>query len=164
MVLGSIVVGTAAVPRAVDCPPARRRRTPALPMLPATRPLPSPSKNCRRPGIRDPEVAVPLATTTGWNFRSEAIGNPGDIYQLLGSYTPLSTTKARREAARDPRLSIEKRYHGIDDYLQRVRAAAMELIRSRYMLQEDLDPVLARAREHWTFALGSDTSSTGGGR
>jgi alpha/beta hydrolase family protein len=113
-------------------------------------------------GIRDPEVAVPLATTTGWNFRAEEIGNPGDIYQLLGSYIPFATTKARREAARDPRLSIEERYHGIDDYLQHVREAATELIRNRYMLQEDLDGVLARAREHWTFALGTATPSTGG--
>ena len=89
-------------------------------------------------GIRDPEVAVPLATTTGWNFRRESVGNPRDIYQTLGSYLPFSKTRAAREANGDPRLSIEERYRGIDDYLQRVGAAAMELIRGRYMLEEDL--------------------------
>ncbi len=36
-------------------------------------------------GVRDPEIAVPLATTTGWNFRAASVGNPADIYQLLGS-------------------------------------------------------------------------------
>ena len=32
-------------------------------------------------GIHDPEATVPLATTTGWNFRREAVGNPSDIYK-----------------------------------------------------------------------------------
>ena len=48
-------------------------------------------------GIHDPEVAVPLATTTGWNFRDPSVGNPGDIYQILGSYIPFATTRAARE-------------------------------------------------------------------
>ena len=103
-------------------------------------------------GIRDPEVAVPLATTTGWNFRDPAVGNPGEIYQLLGSYVPFATTRAARLANRDPRLSIEERYRGIDDYLMQIRSAAMNLIRGRYLLQEDLDDILARARSHWSFA------------
>ena len=96
-------------------------------------------------GIRDPEAAVPLATTTGWNFRDPSVGNPGEIYQLLGSYVPFAPTRAARQATGDPRLSLEERYRGADDYLQRVRAAAMDLIRDRYMLEEDLDIVLARA-------------------
>jgi hypothetical protein len=61
-------------------------------------------------GIRVPEVAVPLATTTGWNFRAERIGNPTTIVALLGSYVPFARTKAERDARRDPRLSIEERY------------------------------------------------------
>jgi Alpha/beta hydrolase domain len=115
-------------------------------------------------GIRDPEAAVPLATTTGWNFRDTSIGNPGDIYQLLGSYIPLAATRTGRETAGDPRPSVEERYHGADDYLQRIQTAAMELIRNRFMLQEDLEGVLARARAHWTFATASAGSATGAGR
>ncbi|HMF93225.1 MAG TPA: alpha/beta hydrolase domain-containing protein [Vicinamibacterales bacterium] len=106
-------------------------------------------------GIRDPEVAVPLATTTGWNFRDPSVGNPQDIYQLLGSYIPFAPTKAARQASHDPRLSIEERYRGVDDYLQRIRSAAMELIRQRCLLAEDLDAVMARARAHWNFATGT---------
>ena len=41
----------------------------------------------------------------------------------------------------------------LDDYLARVRAAASELIDQRYMLEEDLDGVLARAQAHWDYAL-----------
>jgi len=31
----------------------------------------------------------------------------------------------------------------------------MDLIRDRYMLEEDLDAVLARARSHWEYATGA---------
>ena len=103
-------------------------------------------------GIRDPEVAVPLATTTGWNFRDPSVENPGEIYQLLGSYIPFAPTRAARQATGDPRLSLEERYRGVDDYLQRIRSSAMDLIRRRYLLAEDLDTIVERAKEHWTFA------------
>jgi hypothetical protein len=111
-------------------------------------------------GIRDPEVAVPLATTTGWNFRDPSVGNPGEIYQLLGSYIPFARTRAVRQRNGDRRASLEERYRGVDDYLQRVRAAAMELIRRRYVLAEDLDVILARAKEHWSFATREQGSVT----
>ena len=111
-------------------------------------------------GIRDPEVAVPVATTTGWNFRAKAVGNPGDVYQTLGSYIPFATTRAAREATGDSRLSIEERYRSLDDYLQQIRSAAMELIRDRYLLEEDLENVLARARTHWSFATRERSSSS----
>ena len=103
-------------------------------------------------GIRVPEQAIPLATTTGWNFRDPSAGNPSVIYQLLGSYIPFARTRAEREANRDPRLSVEERYRGIDDYLERIRSAATALIRGRYLLQEDLENVLARAKRHWAYA------------
>jgi hypothetical protein len=103
-------------------------------------------------GIRDPEAEVPLATTTGWNFRDPSVGNPRDIYQLLGSYIPFAPTETARRAAADPRLSIERRYRGLDNYLQRIRAATMNLVRQRYLLAEDGEVIIERARIHWTFA------------
>jgi hypothetical protein len=106
-------------------------------------------------GIRDPEVAVPLATTTGWNFRAPRVGNPEDV---LGSYIPFAPTRASR-AAGDPRRSIEERYKGVEDYLQRIRSASRDLIRRRYLLEEDLSAVLDRARAHWEFATGGRTKA-----
>jgi hypothetical protein len=103
-------------------------------------------------GLRDPEIAVPLATTTGWNFRDPSVGNPQDIYQLVGSYLPFAATKSARDANGDPRLSLEERYRGADDYLKRIRSSAMDLIRRRYLLAEDLESIIERARIHWTFA------------
>ena len=103
-------------------------------------------------GIRVAEVAVPLATTTGWNFRAERIGNPTTIYALLGSYVPLARTRAEREARRDPRPSIEERYTGRDDYLQRIRAAATALVKERFILEQDVEDVVQRATKHWEYA------------
>jgi hypothetical protein len=111
-------------------------------------------------GLHDPEAAVPLATTTGWNFRREAVGNPSDIYITLGSYIPFAASRAARETVGDSRLSIEERYQSLDDYLRRIRSAAMDLIRGRYMLEEDLDGVLARAKEHWSFATRDQSSAS----
>jgi hypothetical protein len=115
-------------------------------------------------GIRDPEVAVPLATTTGWNFRDPSVGNPQDIYQLVGSYLPFAPTKSAREANGDPRLSLEERYRGVDDYLQRIRSSAMDLIRRQYLLAEDLDSIVERAKTHWTFATREEDRRSASGR
>jgi hypothetical protein len=103
-------------------------------------------------GIRVAEVAVPLATTTGWNFRAERIGNPTTIYALLGSYLPLARTRAEREARRDPRPSIEERYTGRDDYLQKIRAATAALVKERFILEQDVEDVVQRATKHWDYA------------
>ena len=105
-------------------------------------------------GIRVPEVAVPLATTTGWAFRSEQIGSPKTIVALTGSYIPFARTRAEREAAGDPRPSIEERYRRKDDYLARIRASAAALIKRGYMLEEDLQFTVDRAARHWDWAAG----------
>ena len=103
-------------------------------------------------GIRVPEVTVPLATTTGWNFRAAAIGHPERNIENLGSYLPFAATREERQHLRDPRPSLEERYRGRDDYLQKIRAAAEVLVADRYLLPESLDTVLDRAREHWDYA------------
>ena len=102
--------------------------------------------------VRVLELAVPLATTTGWNFRAERIGNPTTLYALLGSYVPFARTKAEREARRDPRPSVEERYRDRDDYLQRIRVTAAALVKDRFLLQEDVDDVVQRATRHWSYA------------
>src|SRR5688500_6545688 len=95
---------------------------------------------------------VPLATTTGWNFRSERIGNPSTILALAGSYLPLPRTRAEREQRRDPRRSVAERYSSRDDYLRKIRAAADALVKQRYLLAEDVADVVDRASRHWDYA------------
>ena len=104
-------------------------------------------------GIRVPEVAVPLATTTGWNFRAPRIGSPGTIVALLGSYIPFPRTPAERQANDDPRLPISDRYTGKDDYLARIRTAALGLVKSGFMLEEDVEFSVQRAARHWDWAM-----------
>lgn len=106
-------------------------------------------------GIRDPELTVPLATYTGWNFRDVRTGNPEDISQILGSYIPFPRTRNDARQSRDPRRSIAERYRSIDDYMRRITTATDDLIRRRFLLAEDRAPVLARAKEHWLFAVTS---------
>jgi hypothetical protein len=101
-------------------------------------------------GIRNPELAVPLATYTGWNFnRAGGDGDPDQLVPLAGSYIPFAATAAERQASGDPRPSIAERYAGKDDYLQRVRSAADGLVQERYLLKADLERIVQRAGAHW---------------
>jgi hypothetical protein len=104
-------------------------------------------------GIRLPEVAVPLATYTGWNFRAPSVGAPDRLYPLLGSYIPFTRTPAEREARQDPRLSVSERYASRESYLMRIREAAAALVKERYLLQQDVEPAVARAAAHWDLVM-----------
>jgi hypothetical protein len=106
-------------------------------------------------GIRLPDVSVPLATYTGWNFRNAAVGGSQELVALAGSSIPFAATKAKRTASGDPRLSVEERYTSKDDYLRRVREAADRLVKERYVLTDDVNPILAHAGAMWDHVVGS---------
>lgn len=110
-------------------------------------------------GIRVPDISVPVATNTGWNFRSAAVGGATEIYNLLGSYIPFASTKAEREAKKDQRLSIAERYRDRDDYLSKLRAAAQDLVRGRYLLPEDVENVVTRGQAQWALRSGANTTA-----
>lgn len=113
-------------------------------------------------GIRLPEQAVPLGTYCDWAFRSESLGAPDTLIAMAGSFIPFAETRAEREKARDPRRSIEERYSGRADYLQKVTQAANQLVKDRYMLQEHVKPVVEAAGKHWDWIMG--TQSSGGSK
>lgn len=100
-------------------------------------------------GIRLPEQAVPLGTYCDWAFRSEAIGAPDTLIAMAGSYIPFPRTRAEREKSGDPRLSIEERYTSRADYLHRVEEAANRLVADRYLLSEEVKPIVEDAGQHW---------------
>jgi hypothetical protein len=93
-------------------------------------------------GVRLPDVAVPLATHTGWNPRHPESGGEGQIMDMMGSAIPFPATAEERRRMGDPRPAIDERYRDRDDYLARVRAAATELVRQRYVLAEDVDLIV----------------------
>jgi len=100
-------------------------------------------------GIRLPELQVPLATYMGWNLRSPSIGSPTEQYPLIGSMVPFPKTRAEREKSGDPRLSIEERYKGEQEYLGKIEAAARELAKQRFLLDADVPQVVAKAKQRW---------------
>jgi hypothetical protein len=85
-------------------------------------------------GIRLPPIAVPIATYTGWNVYKK---EPSELCDRDGSFIAFSKTKAEREAAGDPRLSIEERYGSRADYVAKVKAAADALVAERLLLPAD---------------------------
>jgi hypothetical protein len=102
-------------------------------------------------GLRLPEISVPLATYTGWNFRSPETGAPTEIVPLNGAFVPFARTRGEREQLHDPRPSVEERYSSRDAYLAKVRAAAQHLASERYLLPGDVDPVVSHAAAVWDY-------------
>ena len=90
-----------------------------------------------------PEVAVPLATYTGWNLRRRDAGAEGMLVSLTGSYIPFARTEAERKATGDPRESIEKRYGSFDGYRKRFASVCDDLVKRRYLLKEDAERLVA---------------------
>ena len=105
-------------------------------------------------GIRLPDIAVPLATYTGWNFRNKSIGGTDQLFPLMGSYIPFAGTAAKRAATKDPRASIAERYPSRDIYLQMVQKVGLQLAANRYLLDEDLPALAKRAGDHWDLLVG----------
>ena len=103
-------------------------------------------------GVRLPELAVPVATYTGWNLRDSITGAPWARVSFIGSYLPLAKTKGDREKRGDPRASIEERYQSSAQYLGLYAESAMDLIQRRFLLREDLAGVLRRGRLEWAEA------------
>jgi hypothetical protein len=93
-------------------------------------------------GIRIPEVAVPLATYTGWALRDD--GHDG--CDAAGQRIAFAKTKAERLAAGDPRLSLEERYSDHADYVAKVTRAVQELKAQRLLLEEDAAAYIAAAQ------------------
>src|SRR4051812_6035977 len=111
-------------------------------------------------GIRMPELAVPLATYTGWNLFNERSGPPTVLSSMQGSYIPLPRNSAERKQKSDPRQAIDERYQNKDHYLAQLSKAAQQLIDQQYLLAEDLDVIVRNAARHWDYIASSATSST----
>ncbi len=87
-------------------------------------------------GIRSVFAAVPVGTYTGWNV-GRVDRFEGGMCNLQGSFIPFAPTKAAREAAGDPRPSLEERYRDPAAYAQAIRLAADRLVAARFLLPDD---------------------------
>jgi Alpha/beta hydrolase domain len=104
-----------------------------------------------RGGIRLPQVTVPLATYAAWNLRDPSIGAPDQRVAFECSYIPFPKTADEKKQKGDPRKSIAERYNSRGDYLKRFTAALDELIKQRYLLQEDRDALIKLGEQEWDY-------------
>ena len=96
-------------------------------------------------GIRQPLLAAPRATYTGWNPITGATGTQ-DLCTQMGGTLPFALTAAERQEGGDPRPSIEELYRAPDDYVAAVQAATERLVTERLLLPEDADAAISAAR------------------
>jgi hypothetical protein len=108
-------------------------------------------------GIRHPDVAVPLATYTGWNPRHPDIGGEDMTVLLNGATIPFSRTPAERIALGDTRPSIRERWNSQEEYLAELRATAARLVTAGYLLDEDIDPIVESGRLKYEYFTGLST-------
>jgi hypothetical protein len=97
-------------------------------------------------GVRLPDIAVPTGTNGGQN-RPQTF-----TCMLVGSFSPFAATKAERERTGDVRLSIEERYHDREDYVNRVRIAAQDLLARGFLLSDDAAVIVQEAASSNLFA------------
>ena len=102
-------------------------------------------------GIKLPELAVPLATYTGWNLFNANSGPTNEISSMAGSYIPFPRTRPERSATKDPRRSVAERYASREAYLGLLAGAALELIDQGYLLKQDLAEIVKQAARHWNY-------------
>jgi hypothetical protein len=105
-------------------------------------------------GIRLPEVAVPLGTYTGWNVTIPQLSDLRYLSGLVGSFEPFARTTEHRTASGDARLSIAERYRGRSDYLDKVKRAADDLVRQRFLRSADIPAVVRSAERMWNAVAG----------
>lgn len=104
-------------------------------------------------GVRLPDVTVPVGTHAGWNPRDPATGSAEQIVPMNGLTLFFAPDAETREQTGDPRPSIGERYASQADYAEKVRAAATDLVRERYLLAQDIDRTVEAALERYRAAL-----------
>jgi hypothetical protein len=99
-----------------------------------------------------PEVAVPLATFTGWNQRDPKNGAPDQLVDFTGSYLPFAKTKNDRDRLNDPRLRSKSGIRAGSSTWEKSLTAALKLVKGGYLLADDLPRIIERLMQHWEYA------------
>jgi hypothetical protein len=105
-------------------------------------------------GIRLPEIAVPLATYTGWSMRSPSFSR--SLRRNAGQIWPLAVTAKERKKSGDPRKAILERYPTKADYIYQVTKSLLNLKHQRFLLDEDVAMLLKEAAEQNYWPIDED--------
>jgi alpha/beta hydrolase family protein len=95
-------------------------------------------------GLPNTNMLAPLGTYLGWNVRKAGFSE-GDSCDLNGGWVPFFRTLAERQAANDPRPSLQERYPTHADYVAKVTTAANSLVARRLLLPEDASFLINQA-------------------
>ncbi|MBN1489488.1 MAG: hypothetical protein JXA69_06170, partial [Phycisphaerae bacterium] len=98
-------------------------------------------------GVFMPDAAVPLGTHVGWNQRAPKFGAAGMLGRWVGASWPFPVTPEQRQRDNDPRRSVLERYATKEEYVAKVKTAAEQLLRERFLLEEDVERVVKKAGE-----------------
>ncbi|MEK8050936.1 alpha/beta hydrolase domain-containing protein [Ideonella sp. DXS22W] len=90
---------------------------------------------------------APLGTYLGWNITAagDKPFHAGQICNYVGGMLPFARTQAQREAAQDPRPSLEERYGSHAGYVAAVRQAAAAAQQQGFLLPEDAQALIRAA-------------------
>ena len=89
-------------------------------------------------GVRLPAVEAPLGTFGGWNAPLDSACADQSTF-----WHPFPRTRWQGLMMRDSRASLEERYGTAERYMRRYRAAADRLVREGYLLEEDVQAMIA---------------------
>lgn len=95
-------------------------------------------------GIASALLQAPLGTYLGWNVTRSGFYK-GRVCGFAGGFIPFAKTKPEREAAGDPRLSLEERYHNHAGYVAAVKTAVERLLQQKFLLPEDAERLVREA-------------------
>ncbi|WP_321822455.1 MULTISPECIES: alpha/beta hydrolase domain-containing protein [unclassified Burkholderia] len=90
-------------------------------------------------GIKVPDVAVPIATYTGWNYRGSGHAI-GEGCGWSGSAIPFAINDSTK-AIGDRRASLASLYGGRSDYQAKIAATSESLVAAGYLLKTDSDNI-----------------------
>jgi hypothetical protein len=89
-------------------------------------------------------AAARLEGFLGWNVRAPGFRAP-NLCSLSGSFIAFAPTTAERLAVGDPRKSLQERYGTHEGYVRAVKHAAPQLMRERFLIEEDADRFIQAA-------------------
>ena len=73
------------------------------------------------------------------------------MFSMQGSFIPFFRTKAERELRHDTRPSLEERYSGRAQYLEKIEAAARSLAAHGYLLETDIPDIVEHSATEWDY-------------
>ena len=100
---------------------------------------------------------APLGTYLGWNLTAAGFF-AGRGCGFSGGYVPFARTRAARQAAGDPRPSVEERYGTLEGYACVVEKAARTAVAGRFLLQADADRLINEAAHSRVLPAERDSS------